>query len=705
MSPRGFPGIVVLLLFSGAAGPACDPRAGAPLPLTALTLYATGVAYHERAGRIADGALAEIPVGPGQLDDVLKTIVILSEAGVASLEYDPPASPDAANEEVGLSNEDDPGDLASIAGALRGVAVRVEREDGAPLEGRLLGVERQRIAERDSAVPRDDAAGDEDGEATSGEDTRISGARAAYRALLVFGEMGLASVPIDEVISIRPIDPLIMHAWDRAARAQSRQPMPRSIRVRGASGGGSVTVGYTTEASVWRTTYRLILSESEVAPPRLQGFALVHNQTDEDWRGVTVTLVSGRPSSFLFPLASPRYSRRELVSPDDGLEPAPQLLTREARGHLAGSATGDSAVGFGSLSTSGSGGGYGYGAGEISHRIGWAGKVAPSDLLKEGPSPLAPAFVSDASDLFLYTVIEPVHLGARRSALLPIVDARIEAERVTIIDRDEPARLGVRLYNSTELTLEAGVMAVYADGAFAGETRTSRLKPGEVRVVTHGEDLDLEASVSALDRKGPARAVRRAGGGAVVHRVDRRVHVIDLTSRSTRPRTLLLALEGEAYRVSKGAEEDARSPGEPRYARVLLGPRERRKTEVVEEGAVKTTFDVFDVKEIDGLLSSGDLEEASRAALVRARIEAVRARGAEEAAAEAKKKLEEAESDVVRLRASVAAAGKSSAHAATDALASKLVRSEDDLARLRSVRERASKLRDSARKAVLDALD
>jgi hypothetical protein len=50
----------------------------------------------------------------------------------------------------------------------------------------------------------------------------------------------------------------------------------------------------------------------------LQGWALLHNDTDEDWRGGRVELVNGRPDSFLFPVAAPRYARRELVPPANG---------------------------------------------------------------------------------------------------------------------------------------------------------------------------------------------------------------------------------------------------------------------------------------------------------------------------------------------------------------------------------------------------
>jgi hypothetical protein len=75
--------------------------------------------------------------------------------------------------------------------------------------------------------------------------------------------------------------------------------------------------------------------------------------------------------------------------------------------------------------TGSGGGGYGYGSvGTVGRGGGTGTFTGVSTLLEGGPTPLAPAAVSEAGDLFLYTVAEPVQLGARTSALLPILDAR-----------------------------------------------------------------------------------------------------------------------------------------------------------------------------------------------------------------------------------------------------------------------------------------
>ena len=54
-----------------------------------------------------------------------------------------------------------------------------------------------------------------------------------------------------------------------------------------------MTLGYVAETPVWRTTYRLVLDDTGKSGV-LEGWALIHNDTDEDWRGVRVELANGR---------------------------------------------------------------------------------------------------------------------------------------------------------------------------------------------------------------------------------------------------------------------------------------------------------------------------------------------------------------------------------------------------------------------------
>ena len=78
----------------------------------------------------------------------------------------------------------------------------------------------------------------------------------------------------------------------------------------------NVRVGYVIENPIWKTSYRLVLGKEKEDKPFLQGWAVVENATDEDWKDVRMALVSGRPISFQMDLYTPLYVPRPTVVPE-----------------------------------------------------------------------------------------------------------------------------------------------------------------------------------------------------------------------------------------------------------------------------------------------------------------------------------------------------------------------------------------------------
>lgn len=670
-----------LALVLVAAAPAATP---AKLPLKTLVLYENGVGYFERKGAVRPGAVAEIPLEAGQLDDALKSLVVVSEQGVASVEFAPPLAAEAARAMAGLPERAEQRSLENLLRALQGVDVSVSHDGGAAVKGRVLDVSEEQAGHDKEGKPLHE------------------------KMLLVFGEAGLAKVALAKIQAVRPVGSSVALAWSRAVGATALQPERERLVVRGASGGGNVAVGYTTEAPVWRTTYRLVMGKKA----RLQGFALVHNDSDEAWDGVKVTLASGKPTSFLFPLAGPRYGRRDLVAPTDGLENAPQLATKEAREHLRGSVE---VEGLGMSGVGAGGGGYGYGAGSVSrsgtvaHGAGGYSPGISSAVLEDGPTPLEPAAVSEAGDLFLYSVKEPVQLGARKSALLPIIDEATTSERVTLLDANGEVFTGVRLENSTALTLEGGTLSVFTDGAYAGETQIDRIKPREVRVLKHGADLDVEVSRSKNREEGAPRKARIVGveGKRLLEltRVDRLVHHLTFTSRSDKPKTLLVELPDSGYRVVSGGTEDVRSPGQPRYGRIALTPRKDEDVQLVEEGAVteRIAADSLSSGRLAALLAQKQVPDDVKRLLASLKAEVERSEAAVAKAQQLDGRIREVEGDIARLRENLSALGKGGAKSAAQTVAERLLGLEDELTKLRRERETASKTATDIRRKLLVA--
>ena len=278
--------------------------------------------------------------------------------------------------------------------------------------------------------------------AAQGDAAGPAAARDKARALtlLVLTDRGaIVRIPAAEVDSVRPLDPGYSTRLGSALDALSTRgaQSERLLHVLAHAGGaGPITLGYVAETPVWRTTYRLVLDAAGKSGV-LQGWALLHNDTDEDWHAVRVELANGRPDSFLFPLAAPRYARRSLVTPDDQLATVPQLMgtTVDAIwGDQLGDSFGAGGLGLSGVGEGGGGSGEGIGFGR-SGTSGTASGTGSSSLLDVGNlASAAPAPGVESGALFVYTLPGPVDLHAHDSTLVPFAQQRVDATAIAWFD-------------------------------------------------------------------------------------------------------------------------------------------------------------------------------------------------------------------------------------------------------------------------------
>jgi hypothetical protein len=584
------PGIRLVLLAAAAAVPA-SPALGAepaPLPLSRIRLYETGVAYFERTGTMTARGVG-LPVPSGHLDDALKTLVVLSddpEARIGGVEFASSLSPGRARSLAGLPGPDDPAPLglSALLRGLRGANVEV-RTNGARATGRLVDVLDAQASDLESCVR----------ESAPAADTPAPCTPRKHATLILLGAAGdIRRVRIDDVESVRPTDPefarRIAAAVDSASERNARVLKELELRARAKK---SLTLGYVTETPVWRASYRLVLGEAKQA--RLQGWALLHNDTDEPWRAVRVEIVNGRPDSFLFPLAAPRYSRRELVTPTEPLYTLPQLGSATAD-QLWGDEIGES-YGVGGLALSGhgeGGGGRGEGIGlgsigTLGHGAG-AGAADASDLLAIGNlAGIAAATGVEAGALFRFTLAEPVDLRAHGSVLAPFLGESIDAVRIALFNApDGPARSAVRLTHRGTQTLPSGSIAVFADGGFAGESILARMKPSESQVLEFGSDLDVELLEKEHRTTDETRLLSFDGGELVEHFVRRHSIGYEIRNKSGAERVVSLALGFVNNAQVEGAESLVNDARSRRVLAEFSAPKQSVRTHVLSasEGLV-----------------------------------------------------------------------------------------------------------------------
>ena len=125
---------------------------------------------------------------------------------------------------------------------------------------------------------------------------------------------GIRSLHLNEVARVRFLNPVLESEFRKALEtlALSHDTLKKSVSIHFAGQGKrEVRVGYVVENPLWKTSYRLVLDKKE--KPYLQGWAVVENATDEDWKDVRMALVSGRPISFQMDLYTPLFVPRPTV--------------------------------------------------------------------------------------------------------------------------------------------------------------------------------------------------------------------------------------------------------------------------------------------------------------------------------------------------------------------------------------------------------
>lgn len=683
------------------------PASPSVLPLRTLRLYETGVGYFEREGTLSRGEQAGLPVPAGHLDDALKTLVVLSAGGksqVDGIEFGSSLSHGMARAMAGLSQDaETPLTYEALLASLEGSMVEV-RSPSRVVVGRLVHVERLTEAATSSET------------GAAGKDTKESkdAARTADRGLkltLLAAGSELVQMGSAEIGSVRPIDPAQASRLDAALESLLSRggQSHHALRLLGEPG-AKVTLGYIAETPVWRTTYRLV--QPAEGPAKLQAWALLHNDTDENWNDVRVDLVNGRPDSFLFPLAAPRYARRTLVTPENELSTVPQLMGRTADtlwgDHVddAGGSAGFGASGYGSAGgASGSGFGHG-GIGSIGH-FGASGADAGSSLLEVGDlAGVSQASGVEAGALFVYGMASAVALRAHCSALVPFLQEVVEAEPTTWIDEANlsTSRSAVRFVNSTSQTLPPGTIAFFSAGGFAGESALDRLKPKERRFVTFGVDLDVEAKREEVRRSESVQRLSFSGDWLREHFIKTTDAAWTIENRAAKPRTVTVALRLDRNSRLTGADaaDFDEATSKPLIAfKVAARSKLERSVQSVEGLSRGVGFAQLTSKHLAELAAKSELAAGDRAVAAEG---AVRAKSLEDGRGElarAREELVRLDKELARLRDDAKSVGDRGA--LTQPLVARIVTREDDV-RLRGERiealekevtQRAAALRES----------
>jgi hypothetical protein len=706
--------------------PASAPRptaaVGQTLPIRRVILYSNGVAYIERRGTVAGRAEINLSFKQSQVDDVLKSMVVLDlgEGRVGAVSYNSSAPPQARMADIPFSIAAETrggtsGGLAGVLSQLQGARVVLTTTGGRTATGSILTVQERREQPDPKQPP------------------------VTKHSLVIASEGGeLSSFDLSEVRSVRLADEGtrrdIGEFAEASASARRRDAKTITVTSDGA-GTREMLVSYTVAAPIWKTTYRVVL-DSE-GRPFFQGWAIVDNVSEEDWENVRLSLISGTPVSFIQPIQKPFYRYRPVVPVPADLRLSPQTYEPET-GEVGGNqiigsvenadgamvpdasvtvrneATGQSfttrtdergnfrtqqlapgnytvevsSPGFKNTvvnrvavsAVRGASIGLTLEAASVSETVSVSASELPparntvNNLTMlttdgrgadastggradedeaariEAPVQVGAALAAGRSgivtaaeggeigDLFEYRIEQPVTVRRDRSALIPIIQTRMEGERISIFNeahrRDRPMS-GMLLKNTSVLTFEGGALTVIDGDAYAGEALLERLKPAEQRLVSFALDLGTLVTVRDEQDRAPAHLVRIANGTMYVSAYRREKKTYIVRNQTDRPRAVFVE-----HPVREGWELDERVTPKPEGKsarfyrfRVALAPNATHELTVAERDTLIESWAVTNITSdmLAFFVNSRYVDDATRAALqnildLKARLAAAGAR-------------------------------------------------------------------------------
>jgi hypothetical protein len=715
---------------------AVAPASGQMLPIRRVILYSNGVAYIERRGMVTGHAEIDLSFKQSQVDDVLKSMVVLDlgEGRIGAVSYNSSAPPSARMADIPFSIASESennlqGGLAGVLSQLQGARVTVATANRTAT-GSILTVEERKM--------------------------QIDATKPPFitHALVIASENGeLASFNLEDVRSVRLVDDGARRDVTEFANAtaSARRRDAKTIAVTSdGTGAREMVVSYTIAAPIWKTTYRVVLDNE--GKPFFQGWAIVDNVSEEDWDNIQLALVSGTPVSFIQPIQKPFYRYRPVVPVPDDLRLSPQVYEPESgevsgnSGYVTGNVTdpNDAVVPGANVTVRNEATGQQYTittddngnfrtspliAGSYSVTVSSSGfkeyrvtglRVSPvrpvnikaslsvasmsetvtvsaesitttgqsnsmNNLMLMTPGVTRPnkdrtiaeaitggdsgveaaAEGEEVGDLFEYQIAQPVTVKRDRSALIPILQTRMDGARVSIFNeatgRSRPMG-GMLLKNTSQLTLEDGSLTVIDGNAYAGESLIERLKPGEQRLVSFALDLGTLVTVRKDEDDSPVYLVRITNGTLHAHYYSREKKVYTLTNQTDRPRIVYVehpVREDWSLDDRETPKPEGKSATYYRF-RVELAPHETKQLPVVEREEATEDYALVNLSPdtLQLFITRRYIDEQTRAALqniieLRSRVAAADAR-----IAAIDKEIREIGDDQKRLRENIEALTK-----------------------------------------------
>jgi hypothetical protein len=628
----GFPTLILAVsLITNAEQPAkpvikaaahAEAAASSQLPVTRVSLYKNGVGFFEHAGRVAGNQSVTIDFTTAQLNDVLQSLTAIDLNGgrIAGAGYNSTTPLEQQLKALPLALGEDP-TAVDFYNAIRGARVEVH-SGAASITGRLLNIEITTSPDTDKQPSTE------------------------KRSITVIGEAGeIRTLDLTPATEVRLLDSDLHTDVTRYLQllASTRNQGLRHLTLQdNGTGARELHVSYISEVPIWKSTYRILFTDPKSPSATahqtatLQGWSVVDNTTGADWINVQLSLIAGAPQSFIQPLSVPYYSRRPEIGLPEEAQLTPQThesgdetLAEDnapaAKMPVTAGVAGMIGRGSGSGVMAGSGGNFGGGLMAFKSSHGAVNQTvtvngAPPMMYEQAAvDSLTPnASTAAFDDYFAYNLAEPITIRKNESALVPILQTKIDAERVTLWSPQNPTPLrALWITNTSNLTLDRGSFSIVEDGNFGGEGLLDPIHPAEKRLLSYAVDQAVRVTLDADRGTSITTSITAAKGVMQLHRTQIAEVTYVVHNAAADPRTVVVEHPiHQGYALAQDSKPDETTATLYRY-RVTAAPGETVRLHVSESRRTADTYQLtnFNDSQLTYILNQTNNDAAIKQAL------------------------------------------------------------------------------------------
>jgi hypothetical protein len=248
------------------------------------------------------------------------------------------------------------------------------------------------------------------------------------------------------------------------------------------------------------------------------------------------------------------------------------------------------------------------------------GSAQPEAIAEARRLQNAAALGTDLGDLFEYKLKDRVTIRKNESALVPIVQAHVAAEKVSVwnasLGTPRPLR-ALWLTNSSPLTLDNGSFTVLENETYAGEGLTDAIKPGEKRLLSYAADLGVRVTDKSENDPQRVTHVRIARGLMIQTSEMRQMESYTVRNDDTTARTVVIEhpLRG-GWTVSPDTPKPEETTSNTYRFVVHVEPKDTQILEVKEAEPIATQYQLtnLDANQLEFLIRQKSINSEIEAA-------------------------------------------------------------------------------------------